>query len=182
MSRTAHGLLLIALLLAGMLVGCQSGGGDAGAMQRFRDKPLPELDVPEWVNTDGKPISIESLRGKAVVIEFWATWCPPCVQAVPHLVELHNKHAREGLAIVSIHARRGADVRNVKEFTRKNRVEYPVGLDKEGAVIEAYGVDGIPEAFVLDRQGRLLWAGHPADEGFDRAVKLALESQPQGKQ
>jgi thiol-disulfide isomerase/thioredoxin len=145
-------------------------------MKKLQAGELPALDVAGWLNTDGKSIDLKDLKGKPVVVEFWATWCPPCRDAIPHLNELHSKHADDGLVIAGIHNPSGADRGSVERFAKQHKMEFPIGLDKSGKVSEAYGVKGIPEAFVIDRGGKLIWAGHPGDSGFDRAVEIAVRS------
>jgi len=133
------------------------------------------LSINEWINVEGPSPTLENLRGKPVVIEFWATWCPPCVKSVPHLVELHEQHADEGLTILGIHAQRGASDREaIQKFVERNEIDYPVGFDLDGAAMRSYSVGGIPHAFVYDREGTLVWDGHPLDPAFGTAVTTVL--------
>lgn len=156
-------LALAAVLAALPACRTRAAGGDTLA------------SITEWINVEERAPTLPGLRGKPVVVEFWATWCGPCVESVPHLVELHERHADEGLVILGIHSQRGASDRaGVEAFVERHRVRYPIGLDVDGAAGSAYGVRGIPKAFVYDREGELVWAGHPLDPQFDRAVGEAL--------
>jgi thiol-disulfide isomerase/thioredoxin len=161
--------LLTAFVLSSLLFvapGCQGGG--AGG-------PSTLASIGEWINVEDTSPTLESLRGKPVVVEFWATWCPPCVKSTPHLVELHEKHADSGLTILGIHASRGAgDREEIGTFLERYGIEYPIGLDVKGTAMDSYGVSGIPRAFVYDREGALVWDGHPLDPRFDQAVAGVL--------
>lgn len=144
---------------------------------QFDGKETPDIAIADWLNTkDGKPVSLKALRGQAVVVEFWATWCPPCKKSTPHLVETYKKHAKDGLTIVGIHSARGAEKTDeIAAFLKQYGMEYPIGRDMTGETGKAYGVTGIPHAFVLDPKGICLWEGNPLDTAnFDAAVAKAL--------
>lgn len=135
--------------------------------------PLPEISAAAWRNWKGDaPPTLASLKDKVVVVEFWATWCAPCIEGIPHLNDLHKKHAAQGLVILSMtDQERGP----VEKFIDKkgDGMSYPIGMESETAY--AYGVSGIPHAFVIDRSGKLVWHGNPHDSGFDKAIVDALK-------
>jgi thiol-disulfide isomerase/thioredoxin len=130
--------------------------------------PAPKLQVSKWVQ--GEPVK-EFEKGTAYIVEFWATWCGPCRVSIPHLNELHNKYKDKGLVVI------GQDVwerdeSGVEPFVKKmgNQMTYRVALDskenfKDGAMavtwMKAAGQNGIPTAFVVDKQGVIAWIGHP---------------------
>jgi thiol-disulfide isomerase/thioredoxin len=133
----------------------------------------PPVAAQAWLNWKGKePPSLESLRGKVVVVEFWATWCGPCVAGIPHLNELQAKHEKEGLVILSL---TDQSKPHVEEFAAKREMKYTIGVKSETG--DAYGVSGIPHAFIVGRDGKLRWAGHPAEKEFDTQVAAALAVQ-----
>lgn len=120
-------------------------------------EPAPPIDAQEWLNTS-ENISLESLRGKFVVVEFWATWCGPCKESTPHLVEIHEKYNHRGVVLVSLTDELRADA-PIDAFMETYGVNYVVGVGSESR--EAYGVTGIPHAYILDREGVIQWRGHP---------------------
>ncbi len=130
----------------------------------------PDLVAEEWINTDG-PLTLADLAGDVVVVEFWATWCGPCVANIPHLNELHERYADDGLHILSFtdQSRRG-----IENFLAERTMHYVVGTGSE--LFRTYGVTGIPHAFVIDRSGTLRWHGHPGTPAFEQQIKAALEA------
>ncbi|MBN1362861.1 MAG: TlpA family protein disulfide reductase [Sedimentisphaerales bacterium] len=110
----------------------------------------------------GEPAQITP--GKVYVVEFWATWCPPCRTSIPHLTELRKKYEGQGVVFVGVS---NEDVPTVKPFVTDmgDKMDYNVAVDTVGAVVNGYmiafGQGGIPTAFVVDAQGRVVWYGHP---------------------
>lgn len=135
------------------------------------DEAPPEVVAADWLNTDA-PQSLADLKGNVVLIEFWATWCGPCVAGIPHLNELQTRFRDRGLRILSL---TDQDRETVESFQKKTRepIEYTVGLGSQS--FKAYGVTGIPHAFVVARDGKLLWHGHPASAECEAKIAEALE-------
>ena len=133
--------------------------------------PMPPLSVKRWVTRS--PGTASALKGKVVVVEFWATWCPPCRTSIPHLNKLHEEYSDKGVVIIGITRE---DVDKVAPFAKQMKMAYHVGCDT-GRTSAAYmqGVRGIPHAFAINRSGKVAWAGHPM-AGLDAAIKkLAAE-------
>ncbi len=136
--------------------------------------PAAPLDIAAWVK--GDPVSLEVLRGKQpVVVEFWATWCPPCRASIPHLTELQKKYEGKVVFVgVSDEA-----VEEVKPFVEEQgdamgyRVAVDAGKTSEG-YMEAYGIRGIPHAFVVDREGRMVYEAHPMDPEMETVLDLVV--------
>lgn len=125
----------------------------------------PALTVEKWVK--GSPVaSLE--KGKVYVVEFWATWCGPCIRGMPHLSELQKKYADKGLTIIGMTS---ADERNTLDAVTKmvekkgDTMAYTVAWDKDQTTKEAYfaaaGQGGIPCAFLVDQNGKIAYIGHP---------------------
>lgn len=101
----------------------------------------------------GKTWSFSSLRGKVVLVNFWATWCPPCRKEMPDLQALYERFGSQGLVILGIS---DEETSKVEPFIRDRKVTFPVLLDPGRKVNEAFIVDGIPKSFVYDRDGKLV--------------------------
>jgi thiol-disulfide isomerase/thioredoxin len=125
--------------------------------------PAPPLAIKEWIR--GQPVDVTD--GKNIyVIEFWATWCPPCLQSIPHLTALNKKFKAKGVVIIGVSDEK-AEI--VKPFVTKmgDQMDYIVACDNNSKTSEGYrkafGEDGIPHAFVVGKKGTILWHGHPLD-------------------
>src|SRR5208282_229330 len=101
----------------------------------------------------GKPWHLRELRGKVVLVNFWATWCPPCRKEMPDLQALYDKFKDQGLLVLSISDEESA---KVTPFIAEKQISYPVLLDPGRNVNEAFIVEGIPKSFVFDRDGKLV--------------------------
>lgn len=145
----------------------------------------PQLKVEKWLK--GTPIEkFES--GRVYIVEFWATWCTPCVMNIPHLNEIAKKYGSD-ITVIGIAAdQQAADettaLVEVEEFIRKNdpAMEYTVAFDNTGETkklwTEAANQQGIPSAFIVDRNGVIAYIGHPANmenDEIDNPLKMALE-------
>lgn len=113
--------------------------------------------APAWKlqDLDGKTVSSDDLKGKVVILDFWATWCPPCRAEIPGLIDLQKAYEKEGLMVVGISVDQdGSSV--LKPFVEKFGVNYPV-LVADDKVQQAFGgFDAIPVTLVIDRQGRIV--------------------------
>jgi peroxiredoxin/YHS domain-containing protein len=112
----------------------------------------------------GTALSNEKLKGKVVLLDFWATWCAPCKKSMPELQALHAKYADRGFTVLGISIDEG-DVAKVKRFVDSKKVTYPVAMDREESPAwEAFNVKAIPAAFLIDQKGRIVaqWTGAPA--------------------
>jgi thiol-disulfide isomerase/thioredoxin len=114
-------------------------------------QPLPKLSV-QWL--DKKP----ETEGKPMIVEFWATWCPPCRASIPHLNEIYAKYKDKGLQIIGI---TDEDRAKIKKFEKEVPIEYAVGLDANGKYAKPFGIQGIPHAVLVDKTGKVVWEGHP---------------------
>ena len=140
--------------------------------------PLPVVGPsPEWSLTllDNSTVGRESLKGKVVVVDFWATWCPPCVHEMPALVRLQEKYRDQGLVIVGITADNNMEILN--RFIQQRGVNFSVGL-VDTALAELFGEKELllPTTFLIDREGRIrhrkVGTADPAD--YERLVSSLL--------
>lgn len=108
-----------------------------------------------------------------MLVEFWATWCGPCVDCIPHLNELQSKYSRKNFQLLSFVAEGHL---TMDQFLKKRVVNYPIGL--ESGSLQDYGVGGIPQACVIDRAGKVLWHGNSALPDLDAVIAKALGGTP----
>lgn len=155
MSRTA-----VAIVLAAMLACASAFALDVG-------DAAPPLTVRKWVGNT--PVTLESAKGKVLVVEFWATWCAPCRQTIPQINKLHKKYGDKEVVFVGVTEEEEAPAR---KFMETVAMDYHVGLDTGGKTNDAYmkNIPGIPHAFVVDREGKVVWHGHPLAR-LDRVVE-----------
>lgn len=137
----------------------------------------PALNVADWVK--GEPVKLEDGKGKQIyVVEFWATWCPPCRESIPHLTELQKKYKDE-VTVIGI---TDEEAPLVKEFVAKmgDKMDYRIALDKDQETAKAFDkiaeMPGIPTAYVINKDGKVVWAGHPLGDLEDVLSKLTKDS------
>lgn len=112
--------------------------------------------APDFATTDaeGAGVTLESYAGKVVILNFWATWCPPCRLEMPSMEKLYQDFKDEGLAIVAVNFMESPEV--VAEFVREEGLTYPILMDRQGRIAESYGVRRLPETVIIGRNGNLL--------------------------
>jgi len=101
----------------------------------------------------GKNWTLSSLRGKVVLVNFWATWCPPCRKEMPDLESLYQQYEQKGLIVLAISDEENA---KVKSFIEDKKITYPILLDPKRKVNDLFQVEGIPKSFVYNREGKLV--------------------------
>lgn len=163
-------LALAALSLAALLPlsGC-GGKEEPGIGAKFDvGKPAPDFDLPDL---EGNKVELSSMKGKVLILDFWATWCPPCKEEVPHLVRLQSKYRDQGLQIVGLSLDAGgASV--VKPFAEEHDVNYTMLIATDETAKAYGGVAMIPTTFVVDRSGVVVkrFIGYTAPEAFEEAI------------
>jgi thiol-disulfide isomerase/thioredoxin len=123
---------------------------------------------------NGKTVQLSDFKGKPVLIDFWATWCPPCREAIPALVRLHKAYGGKGLVVLGISLDQGG-WDSVRQFVQDNGIGYAV-LKGNDAVQDAYQVRTIPMVVLLNKEGRIVkrYIGVGGDDELDRAVQSLL--------
>lgn len=163
------GLLFAALLSAGT-----AGAKDATLRPWPAGQPTPGLQV---TGLDGQPWNLASLRGKVVVVNFWASWCGPCVDELP---VLKNLAGRDGVAVVGVNYKEPLDT--IERFTMDHPLGYPVLRDRTGDAFKRWTPGVMPTTILVDRTGRARWrtVGEiPPDDTRLRAAIDALLAEPQ---
>jgi peroxiredoxin len=167
MSRRAR---FFSTLFFGVLffaAGCSGAGlleaREVSGAQRFTLKDV-----------DGKSVSLDSLLSghKAVLVNFWATWCPPCREEIPDLIRLQEKYGAQGFTIAGIDV--GESAKRVSAFASKNGMNYPLLLDTDSHVAESYDVVGIPTSLLIDKDGKILSEYHAATPKLFADVEKAI--------
>lgn len=141
--------LVFILVMGLLLTSCSPGftaGGSAQAPQV--GKLAPEFQLP---NLDGQVISLSDLRGKPVLINFWATRCPDCREEMPYLQQVYEGWSGKGLVLLTIDI--GESPATIKEFMQSNNLTMPVLLDTSQSVEQRYNITAIPTTFLIDKEG-----------------------------
>jgi peroxiredoxin len=146
---------------------------DAPAASELEGKPAPNFKLE---GLDGKSISLADLKGKVIVLDFWATWCGPCRLSLPHLDKLYQAQKEKGLQVFALDQQEGKD--EVDAFVKKTGLTVPVLLDSEGKVGSQYGVTGIPQTVVINKDGKItkIFVGFDPDSSpaeLEKAVEAA---------
>ncbi|MEW6652246.1 MAG: TlpA disulfide reductase family protein [Bacteroidota bacterium] len=133
----------------------------------------PDFELP---TSDGKKLKFSSLKGKVVLVDFWATWCPPCRKGVPDLVELKKKYGSKGFEIVGISLDGPQTKKEVVPFIKEYGINYPVVYGNEAVTISYGGVQSIPTAFIIDKQGKIVarYVGLKPKEVYEEHIKKLL--------
>jgi peroxiredoxin len=151
----------LALLLA---AGCGRNGGRASSSSGAAGAPAisgpgaaegamaPEFKLPD---IDGRSVSLSDFKGKVVVVNFWATWCPPCRAEVPDFVRMQAKYRDRGLQFVGLSIDAGG-AHDVRPFAQENDINYPMLIANDEVAREYGGIVGIPTSFVIDRHGKIV--------------------------
>ena len=154
-------------------------------------KQAPEIrGIENWVYSE--PLTLESLNGQVVLLEFWGLWCPPCVASMPHLMEVNEKYAPHGLKIVTVHAGRGneKDTPSYEEAAAPvsarlwddRKLPFPIALTKLGSrsaegeetPVTDYGISAFPTTIVIGKDGKIIDVMHPMDEKLPKVLEKAL--------
>lgn len=141
---------------------------DTGALVPVKvDYPAPELSAQ---SVYGNSESLNDYRGKVVLVNFWATWCPPCKDEMPMLVDFYNAHVDEGFVLVSINVRESG--REIADFVRRYKMTFPVWLDPNGDALSAFKNQVLPSSYAIDRMGvmRFIWAGAIDQETLEEYI------------
>lgn len=133
--------------------------------------------APAWELTavDGRTVRSADFAGQVVILDFWATWCPPCRKAVPDLIQLQKEYGPRGLTVIGVSLdQEGVEV--VREFMNEFQINYPVVMGDESVTAAFGGIRGIPTVFVIDRQGQIVdkHVGYTPRATFEKRIKPLL--------
>jgi thiol-disulfide isomerase/thioredoxin len=132
-------------------------------------KPVPEMS---WTDRlDGNVQKLKDLQGKVVILDFWATYCPPCIEEIPHLMELKTRYG-DDLEVIGLHVGGEEDEPKVPEFVERLKITYPLAYPEEALTAYVFNREtAIPQTAVFDRSGRMV----KRIAGFNEAIKTELD-------
>lgn len=113
-------------------------------------KPAPDFTL---TTLDGKPVKLSDQKGSVVVLDFWATWCPPCRAEMPGIQAVYDTYKDQGMIVLAVNAQEDQDT--IQSFVMETGFTFPILPDPYGQAIRAYGVRSFPATFVIDREGRI---------------------------
>lgn len=180
--RKRPSILLIALLVLTVLTAALGLWRVWAGRQRVAEQSKPAITgasqavAPDFTlpTLDGGSVRMAELRGKVILLNFWATWCPPCEAEMPDLDALHRTYGEsQGLVVLGVNLQE--DVGKVAPFVRERNLGFPILLDMDGRVTsEVYHVRPLPTSFIIDRQGyiRDVWNGQIARDAMLARLKI----------
>jgi peroxiredoxin len=164
-------LLCVALLLTSPLFAADDVPELSVKLTRL-EPPVPAPDFT-LVDMDGKPHRLSDYRGKVILINFWATWCPPCRKEMPSLERVYQQFKGQPFMVLAVNQWESED--HVFSYMGELNVfpEFPILFDRESKISESYGVHGLPTSFIIDHEGRLVFKAVGGRE-FDHPDVVAL--------
>jgi thiol-disulfide isomerase/thioredoxin len=181
--RNPLALVVVAVVAAGMLyfgVHQARHSGPVFASHLTTSSLAPDFTLE---SLDGKTMKLSDFRGKAVLLNFWATWCGPCKIEMPWFVELQNQYAAQGFQIVGV-AMDDASKEDIGKFAKDMGVNYPILIGKESVGDQYGGVPALPESFLIGRDGKIVdkIIGLRGKAEIEDAVKKAIDTKPASSQ
>src|SRR3989338_2038850 len=154
--------------------GRTSGGEDSFKKLRI-EKPIERIVAPAFTLKDlsGKTVSLERLKGKVVFLNFWATWCPPCVIEMPSMEKLHKEFSNDGLVVLAINFRETPE--QVKAFVKKHKLAFSTVLDPEGKVFELYQAWALPVTTIINKPGEIVGRAMGARDWHSKEARGLFE-------
>ncbi len=184
MKRDAVVIVVVVVVVAGMLIAGRhlakspaTGPALSGSNTAIRGQAAPDFQLTDL---QGNPVRLSGLRGKAVLLNFWATWCPPCKIEIPWFVDLQKQYGPQGLQIVGIAMDDGRPRDDIAKFTREMGVNYTILLGND-KVADAYGgVEALPTTFYIGRDGKIVSRifGLVSHHEVEENVRAALQQGP----
>jgi thiol-disulfide isomerase/thioredoxin len=140
---------------------------------RVTTKPFAEMS---WTDQQGRVQTVADLGGKAVILDFWATNCPPCVKEIPRLMALQQKYGADNVQIIGLHVGDDEDRARIPEFYKQNRLNYPIAFPEDELSRSVFNDgDEIPRTVVLDRKGRIVVRTVGFGDEVERKLNTAVD-------
>jgi len=164
-----------------IIIGLVIAGGLA-ALPRYQDKqninqPAPEIKASTWLNS--QPLSLQTLKGKVVMVEFWTYGCYNCVNVQPYLKDWYRKYKQAGFELVAVHSPEFSherDIQNVQNYVARNNIVYPVVIDNDFKIWRSYANRYWPAMYLIDKDGRIRYRhfGEGAYAQTEQMIKALL--------
>ena len=169
-------VLVIVLLIGGAAFLYQRLSGGKNHISADQNGEQAPAAAPEFTvtDTDGNPVSLQDLRGKPVILNFWASWCGYCVKEMPHFEDVYRQYG-DRIHILMVNVQESSETANA--FIEKAAYTFPVYLDSSGSAAAAYGATGLPATFFIDAEGNAVAQARGAltretlQQGVDLLVK-----------
>ncbi len=158
------------------LVSCQGKTGDKpGQTEKTQEASANAAPAFALKDVNGDVVFLSDFSGKVVIIDFWATWCPPCKMEIPHFQSLYEEYASKGLVVIGIALDQGG-IGVVEPFVKANGVTYPVLMGDQSVANSYGGIRGIPTTFIVDRNGNIVTkiVGYRDKAFFEENIKKLL--------
>ena len=172
------GIVLIGVAAFFLMPKAELAASAGGTQEEYSSVPM-EVDfaAPELAleNLAGEPESLEDYLGEVVLLNLWATWCPPCIKELPILQEYYAEHRADGFVILGVDSQESPEV--VEKYITTTDVTYPIWIDEQGKAGEAFSSFSLPTSFVIDREGtvRLAWTGAISKAILEKHVTPVIE-------
>ncbi len=158
----------VGLFVVALLSGCNAGAQAVSVGQQFPDFEGEDL-------LSGEKIALKQFRGKVVLIDFWATWCGPCVGEIPNVKKAYNRYHKQGFEIISISL--DHDKEDCERFVKRQKMTWHHIFDGRGRLAARYGVRGIPAMYLLGKDGKVV-SDNARGGRLEPAIKEALRKLP----
>lgn len=186
-NKLAVAFLLMAVPLTGWLFyfgaesrqGIQSPTKQEGLSEALNIEPVTETPAPDFVlrDMDGKTVRLHDMKGKVVLLNFWATWCPSCRFEMPSMELLHREYGERGLVVLAVAFQDSAD--DVRSFYQEHNLSFPALLDNTAGASELYKTWSLPTTFIINKRGNIVgraigyrdWQSEPAKTLFSQLLE-----------
>jgi cytochrome c biogenesis protein CcmG, thiol:disulfide interchange protein DsbE len=152
-----------------------STGGSKDTVSPHDADKIISVKAPDFILRDmqGKDIALSSLKGKVVLLNFWATWCPPCKAEMPAMNKLYNEIKARGFEVVAVST--DNSLSTIRDYLAKNRVDFPILHDEKKSVSKQYRVFSMPTTFLIDRNGTIVEKFYGEYDWTDSDVRKQIE-------